>query len=383
MRSSIVWLAVAVGCSALLWGCGGKDSTGPITPKSIAILNGNAQTGPGGDDLPDSLRVVVMGSDNKAFAGATVTWVAAGATVSPLTSTTDANGEATALVSLGPVGQVLVTATVAGLAPVAFNATAVEPCTWLHDFGVGQTVNGSLRQYNCVATGGYFIDYYDLQVTGQQTLAITMVSSSFDTWLDVWKFAGPYVGFNDDDAASTNSRFKIVAAGDEYVVGANSYFSGETGPYTLAATPTSASEENCEQVWLTRGVTTTQALSTTDCSAAGPTYRDVFFVVLDTGETLDATLSTVAFDGRLELYNASSGVLIVADDSVGGPPRLQYTAISPDSIFYAVVATTMTPGGQGAYTLTLAAPAAAAATGPRMLASPGLFPQVPRRFLKR
>src|SRR5213592_3737909 len=250
--SSTVWLTVAVGCSALLSGCGGKDSTGPVTPKAVAVVSGNGQTGPGGDDLPDSLRVVVTGSNNQPMAGVSVTWAAGGASVSPLTNRTDANGQSAARLSLGAVGPVLVTASVAGLASATFTATAVDPCTWLHVFGVGQTVNGILRQYDCVSNL-YFIDYYDLPVSGQQTLAVTMVSNTFDTWLDVWKLAGPYVGANDDDMLSTNSLFKVVAAGGEYVIGANTYNAGDTGPYTLHATTTSPSEEHCEEVWLTRG----------------------------------------------------------------------------------------------------------------------------------
>ncbi len=364
--SSTVWLTVAVGCSALLSGCGGKDSTGPVTPKAVAVVSGNGQTGPGGDDLPDSLRVVVTGSNNQPMAGVSVTWAAGGATISPLTP-------------------VLVTASVAGLASATFTATAVDPCTWLHVFGVGQTVNGILRQYDCMSNG-YFIDYYDLPVSGQQTLAVTMVSNTFDTWLDVWKFTGPYVGANDDDTLSTNSLFKFVAAGGEYVIGANTFFSGDTGPYTLHATTTSPSEEHCEEVWLTRGVTMGQTLSTTDCAGTGPTYSDVFWLVLYVGESLDVTATTTAFDGMLQLYQPhypNPPTLVASDDSTGNGIHLTYTADS--SKVYQLVATTMTPGGQGAYTLALAAPAAsaAAATGPRMLASPGLFSKVPRRSLKR
>jgi len=383
MRSaSIVWLPVAIGCSALLLACG-KDSTGPVTLQSLAIVDGDGQTGPGGDDLPDSLRVVVTGSNNQPMGGVTVTWAAGGAAVSPLTSTTDANGKTAARVSLGPVGSVIVTATVAGLGTVAFYATAVNPCSWLHAFGVGQSVNGILRQYDCLSNG-FFVDLYDLPVGGaQQTLSITMVSNALDAWLDVFTLDGSYVGSNDDDAASTNSRFKVVAAGGEYVIAANSFDPGETGPYVLAATPTSASEENCEEVWLTRGVTMGQTLATTDCGAGGSTYRDEFWLVLYAGENLDVAETTTAFDATLQLYRARSTLTLVAsDDSVGGT-HLTYTADS--AAVYQLVATTMTPGGQGAYTLTLAPPvfSAAAATGPRMMASPGLFSRLPRRHLKR
>ena len=363
------FVPLALAGTVLLIGCGG-DSTNTITAKSISIINGNAQSGPGGDDLPDSLRVSVLGSDGGALVGATITWAVTtgGATVSPLTTTTGANGEAAAFVSLGPAGPVTITATVHGLAPATFTATASNPCAYLHTFGVAQTAVGKLRQYDCAPFGdGSFVDFYWLPLSGQQALSITM-TAGFDTYLILFDLAGNFVGSNNDqNATTTNSRLKVLAAGGDYVVGANSFLGGETGPYTLNAVTTTASEDNCEETWSTLGVSTNQVLSSSDCTVAG-FYSDTFLVVMFPGDSLDATVTGATFDSELQLHNGAS-TLIASDDSVGGT-HLAYTVTAPD--VYPLVVTSMTAGAHGAYTLTLAAipVAQAALRTPRPLTLP-------------
>ena len=391
---SIVLLPLLVGGPVLLSGCG-SDSSGPVTPKGVAIVAGDNQTGPGGDDLPDSLRIVVTGSDNRPMAGVSVTWAAGGADVSPVTSTTDANGETAAQLSLGPVGAVIVTATAAGLAPATFNEIAVDPCTWRHPFSIGESVTGLLHEYDCLDRA-WFIDYYLLPVSGlQRTLVVTTASDVLLTSLPVWNEAGHVVAFDDYDESTSyrNARVKIVAAGGNYVIGAVSTVSGASGPYVLAAAETPSSEENCEDFWLTRGVTTQQVLSTTDCAEAGSTYGDEFLIDLRQGESLDVTETTTAFDALIQLYRirpsdyylrlrSNSATLVASDDSVGGT---HLTVTADSTSYYVLVATTMTPGGQGAYTLTLAPPVggAAALDGPRLLVHPSLPSQWPGRRLRR
>src|SRR2546430_16295149 len=90
MRAHSIVLLPLVGAAALLSGCG-KDSTGPVTPKAIAIVAGDNQTGPGGDDLRDPRRVVVTGSDNRPMAGAAGTGAGGGAPVLPPSRPTGAH----------------------------------------------------------------------------------------------------------------------------------------------------------------------------------------------------------------------------------------------------------------------------------------------------
>jgi hypothetical protein len=121
------WCLAALGVAA----CGGGDSTvQPVVPSTIAQSAGMDQTGVVGSALADSLTVRVTDAQGNPAAGVAVTWsvVSGEGSVSPGSSTTDANGVASSAFTLGPAeGQQQAQAAVAGLtgSPVVFTATAV------------------------------------------------------------------------------------------------------------------------------------------------------------------------------------------------------------------------------------------------------------------
>lgn len=123
---SMKWLAAA--CIALA-ACGG-DGTGsskPGPPSALARPAGDGQSAAVGAALPTPLKVRVTDASGKATANVSVAWAvtAGGGSVTPGTSTTDANGEAAATWTLGTqAGAQTATATVAGVAPATFTATA-------------------------------------------------------------------------------------------------------------------------------------------------------------------------------------------------------------------------------------------------------------------
>lgn len=113
----------------LVSACGGDGPTdggqaGP--PASVAVASGNGQPGVAGQALPDPLVVRVTDASGSAVSGATVQWsvTLGGGSVSPGTSTTDAEGRAQAAWTLGTAaGGNTATASVSGLPPVSFTAT--------------------------------------------------------------------------------------------------------------------------------------------------------------------------------------------------------------------------------------------------------------------
>ncbi len=113
--------------TAALAGCGDSSpsDTGP-TPTSVAAAAGDAQTATVGQLLGTALAVVVTGSDGQPYQGAAVSWQVAsgGGSISPASSQTDTQGQATAQWTLGTgAGAQTATATVQGLQPVTFSAT--------------------------------------------------------------------------------------------------------------------------------------------------------------------------------------------------------------------------------------------------------------------
>ena len=112
------------------WVGGQTSTTGKkAKPHTLKKVSGDGQGGQVGTALARPFVVSVTDQNGSAFAGAVVTFsvTAGGGTLSSSTATTDANGRARSTLTLGPdPGSNTVTATVAGLEPVAFTATATE-----------------------------------------------------------------------------------------------------------------------------------------------------------------------------------------------------------------------------------------------------------------
>ena len=114
-------------------------ATGQIL-HSLTKVSGDGQQGSVGERLAKPFIVSVLDQNGSAFAGAVVTFsVTGGGTLSATTDTTDANGRAATRLTLGSDEETnTVTATVAGLDPVTFTATAITPHSLTKVSGDGQ-----------------------------------------------------------------------------------------------------------------------------------------------------------------------------------------------------------------------------------------------------
>ena len=102
-------------------------ATGLAVPRTLTKVSGDEQEGPAGAALPEPFVIEVRDQNGSPLAGATVTFaVTAGeGTLSATSATTDAEGRASTTLTLGRTpGPNTVTATVSGLDPVTFTATA-------------------------------------------------------------------------------------------------------------------------------------------------------------------------------------------------------------------------------------------------------------------
>jgi plastocyanin len=125
--STAVVIAVAAGC--------GDDGSGPPPPEDPLVIqkttsgSGDGQTGAVGEALASGLRVVITRA-SEPQSGIVVTWATGdGGSLSPPTSSTDADGIATSAWTLGPdPGTQTATATAADAdgSPVSFTATAED-----------------------------------------------------------------------------------------------------------------------------------------------------------------------------------------------------------------------------------------------------------------
>lgn len=120
---------VHLGWAFALWSCGGGDLTLPPTGSRIEVERGDEQVAPAGSVLPNPLIVQLLDETGAGIAGRAVAWVvsAGGGTITPATSTTDAEGFATAQWTLGPsTGVNRVTAEVPQIGAVTFTAMGTD-----------------------------------------------------------------------------------------------------------------------------------------------------------------------------------------------------------------------------------------------------------------
>ncbi len=129
MQSVLVGRVATVAALGVL-ACNGTQPPNP--PFQLVISGGNAQSWYFNNPLPTPLSVTALDVDGLPVSGVVVTWaVTSGAgAVSPAPSTTDANGIATAIDSIGSSTIQNVSATFAGLpGPVTFTEFATTPPT--------------------------------------------------------------------------------------------------------------------------------------------------------------------------------------------------------------------------------------------------------------
>jgi len=243
---------------------------------------------------------------------------------------------------------------------------------------MGGTSTGVLATRDCQLGDGSHIDFYNTTNTVAQWLRISMTSSAFDAFLFLFDPTGPLLAFDDDeDNTTTNSAIRILAATGSYVIGANSFASGQTGQYTISSAPTSSNVTNCVDVWLTRGVQTNQQIEATDCPVNG-LLVDGYFLVLRAGQSVTITQSSTAVDAYLELFNFFTGTLVAFDDDGGGGSDALLTYTSTVTDIYVVGAKTFSTGETGPYTLSVSAAPLTATSGVATIAGP-----TPRDFAVR
>ena len=354
--------------AAVAFACGEKS--GPSARvASVTGIAGDSQVGALGATLDFALSFTVLDAGGRAIRGVAVPWTVApagAATFTPATSTSDAIGVVSTSVRLGSqTGELTISANVPNFTPVVFHVLSLDPCL----FGIvmpipASTTNAALTTTDCNVSGWYY-DYYLLDTPpGQTNLRVSMASTAFDTWVDFYHQAdGAYTGFDDDIVRIqiTNSQFDAVLPEDSWVIGANSYDPGTTGPYVLSTAIRSSALNGCREVWVVDGVSMTDTLQASDCadSSVTPRHYEVARIWANAGTALTLAMHSAAFDPKLTLYrlepNYTRSLVATNDDSTAGFTNAYLPVTVATTAPYDVVVGTSAPGALGAYTLDVSA----------------------------
>ena len=335
-----------------------------MAPGQVVIAAGDSQSASLGTALATPLKVKVIGTNNRPFPGAAVTWtVTQGVAVAqPPVSVSDAAGEATTTLVLGlETGPVRITASVGGVVPVVLSATATVvysfPCQ-IQPFAFGSIVTGAIDAGDC-NINGYYLDVLGFTLPSQQSLSISMVTSAstMDPWVGLYRADGNFQAMNDDSSLAVvhSSMLNAIVAGGGYLITPGTFGAGQTGDYTLIAYGRPAVLVGCDTpipnlgfmdpgrhlvavdrsaVWVTRGVSFSETVTTGDCvDASGPFYSDRVVIYLDSGSVLKVREASTDFDAYLTLFGPNN-FRAENDDSSGTTTNAYLVAEAPVSAVY-------------------------------------------------
>lgn len=351
---------VLVAYALTLYACG--DSSAPTTrttgPAAVLVKSaGDGQSADDGTPVTIPPAVAVQDANGNPVAGATVIF-AVGAGVGTLTGDTqitNASGVATVgSWTLGTPGTNTLTATAGSLPAVTFTATATPraACSVATPHTIGTTSTGALTTDDCRISLGAFVDFFSTGISPTGAYLFNQTAASFDSYLYLYGADGFIVGANDDDPSSTllDSRIKALLPSDNYQLGVSSYSPAATGSYTISSAPTSDAITSCDQVFVARGISTSQNLETTDCNFGG-FYDDDMYIFLQAGQTVTITMQSTALDAYLELWNFNGLVAANDDMTPGTTTDAQIVYTVPANAFYIIVPSSSLSGVTGAYTL--------------------------------
>lgn len=99
---------------------------------------------------------------------------------------------------------------------------------------LGSNVNGSLSTNDC-QDQGYFTDYYEIRLNNGRDISIDLASTQFDAFLELYdRETGDFIADDDNSGFGNNARLQGFLPAGIYIIAASSFFTGETGNYSLA-----------------------------------------------------------------------------------------------------------------------------------------------------
>jgi adhesin/invasin len=284
----------------------------PGPASRISFSAGNAQEAAPNTALPTPLAIRLTDAGGNPKPGETVTFTvtSGGGSITGGTATSNAQGIATSGTwTIGNCRGQTVRATSGSL-----NITFTAAATGQPAIATGGTTAGTLDTTDCNIDGAY-ADEYAL-TTAAEAVNITLTAATFDALLNVLNAAATAPIATNDNSTGTNSAIKLLSAATTKTLTATTAVDGQTGPYTLSVTNTTEDVGSCGTVFIEPGVTTNQAIATTDCSTHNGTTADGYMLYIPAGGTVRISMSSNPVDALIELYSPA-GELLAQRDALG------------------------------------------------------------------
>ena len=227
-------------------------------------------------------------------------------------------------------------------------------CTKSTTISVGDTVRTSFGTNTCTQGNGSWADFYNLVLTSQANLVISVASPGLATYVVVYdQNRTPIVNSALVSAPDTAATVRVMLATASYQIAVIDTL-GKAGSYRLSMSPDAAPAAGCGLIWLTPGITTTQTLRNSDCTAGsgGTThYYHHYEMVMLYAQAATFTEQSTAYSPSLTLYSSIGTSQASSLDSTGTVATLPAFAQTGD--YYQLWVGSVNALQTGAYTLTV------------------------------
>lgn len=105
-------------------------------------------------------------------------------------------------------------------------------CSTLPPISVGEAIDGELTTDD--PNYGWYYDLYGLTLAATQEITISMTSSDFNTYIQLWEADGTFIEADDDGGDGTDSSLTITLDAACYRIEASSFATDVTGAYALS-----------------------------------------------------------------------------------------------------------------------------------------------------
>ncbi|HET6762080.1 MAG TPA: hypothetical protein VFH27_00375, partial [Longimicrobiaceae bacterium] len=217
---------------------------------------------------------------------------------------------------------------------------------------------------------------YSYRGRAGEHLSVTLVSKAFDAYLAIGRMDGGEFKASesdDDSGGGTDAKVEYTLPADgEYLIRANTLAADETGAFTLTVTagpaPAAAQSPSTGRAGtrgsVAVGQTVRSTLSASDPKASDNSYYQLWTFQGRAGQTVTIDLRSDDFDVYLGWGRVTNGSFVQSqtDDDGGGGTNARLVVTPTADGTYAIRANTLSAGETGAYTLSVTAGGAAAAT---------------------
>ncbi len=99
---------------------------------------------------------------------------------------------------------------------------------------LGETVEGTLDELDCVRSGGAFRDAWSLELDVERSLRIDLASDDMDPWVAVLDEDGLELAHDDDSGPGFDASLAVTLGPGRYTIVTSSFAPGLVGDYTLS-----------------------------------------------------------------------------------------------------------------------------------------------------